>query len=142
MIYATISGHNLELADYLQEQVASWPLAVMTAEAAVAELPTGPLFFCPATYGAGELTDDGDLFLTDLTSSPLNGQPFWVVGIGDQCYGDDFGAAVLHADQVLRAAGGNQLAAPLIIDYELDDLAKDTLKKPLAQIKETLLDKP
>ena len=64
------------------------------------------------------------------------------MGIGDQCYGDDFGTAILHADQVLRAAGGNQLAAPLIIDYELDDLAKDTLKKPLAQIKETLLDKP
>lgn len=30
----------------------------------------------------------------------------------------------------------------MIIDYELDDLTKDTLKKPLAQIKETLLDKP
>lgn len=139
IIYATLSGHNLELAYYLKSQVASWPIQVTVEDAAVAGVPTGPLFFCPATYGEGELSDEGADFLTELSSCQFS-HPYWVVGIGDQCYGDDFCGAVTLADQTIAAAGGTRLAPPLCIDYELSAKVKEQLNVTLEHLKESILD--
>ena len=139
--YASIDGHNLELAEFLQAQfdkTNSVSLGSCSPQTLTKLKPGNLLILVPATYGSGEIAAPGLTMYQALSKWQGQDVYFWVLGIGDQGYCDDFCQAVLTFDQALAQTGARRLQSPLLLDYELDQANEELVCQQLNHLKEVL----
>ncbi len=134
LFQSTISGHNYELARFIQDHCAGhltwWPNSAALPPLTAADC----LIIVPATTGAGEPSDTGRQFAQALLAAAPVPAAFWVCGIGDAGYGADFAGAVTFFDQLLAQTGGRRLLRPLKLDYELDQANQKRVLAALAKL--------
>lgn len=136
--YATLSGHNFELASWLADHFAAKTVLMAADEVTFpVSWPAGDwLIVCPATDGSGEIAAPGMKLYRQLVQTPLTDCFYWVVGIGDQGFGTDFASAVTLFDHRLARQGAKPLLAPLKLDYELTAANLTILNAQLAKLEE------
>lgn len=80
------------------------------------------VLFGSSTWGSGELQDDFEDFIDELTPNLLNGKDVAVFGCGDEAsYPDEFCAATDIIRDKAMEAGANIVAENLRIDDDPDD---------------------
>lgn len=87
--------------------------------------PCTTWIICTSTHGAGELPDNIKDFYESIESSDdLVAKNYAVIGLGDSSY-DRFNQAAKDFDSLLTKKGLTQLAAPLEIDAQQQELPED-----------------
>lgn len=126
VLYETIFGHNLELAQQVQEKFPTSNLVKISAAKPESLKAADLVVLCPCTYGEGQLTAPEVSFCQGLDHTNLADTSYLVTGVGDKDYGSyQFARAAIIFDHYLKAAGAQPIAKPLRIDYdELNDKAK------------------
>ncbi|MFC6316277.1 flavodoxin domain-containing protein [Lapidilactobacillus achengensis] len=131
LIYASRTGHNEQIAQFLQQQFADLgqPTQLFNIETVkVADLERLPGFIMVSyTYHDGQIPDEALAFFDELQTADLRGKVYAVTGSGSIKH-RHFGRALDYFDQLLNHLGALRATAVLKIDQDADrgDLARLT----------------
>ncbi|MTV82190.1 flavodoxin domain-containing protein [Secundilactobacillus folii] len=125
VIYASLTGNNEEIAEYLVTQLRQLNVDAQQIEMSTCKVTTlqqvNLAVIVPYTYGEGDLPEEGlDLF-DELGQLQLPHLIFGVAGSGDEWYGENYCRAVTQFDQRLQTTGATQGAIPLFIDLRMTE---------------------
>ncbi len=93
------------------------------------DLVAGPTYLiCTATYGQGDIPDNGQAFYDSLTATrpDLSGISFGVLGLGDATYADTFNHGGQQFEKLLNDLGASQVGERAQIDANDGELPEDT----------------
>ena len=96
----------------------------------------GPIYLiCTATYGQGDIPDNGQaLFDALMQERPnLSAIAFAVLGLGDATYADTFNDGGARFEKLLNELGAKQIGARAQIDANDGELPEDTGLEWMAQ---------
>jgi len=94
---------------------------------------------CTSTHGAGDVPDNIQEFVSDLTNTDrdLNYVKFLVIGIGDSNY-DTFCYAAKAIESLLLSKGCTKLVEPLLLDMSEDIDPEDLAQAWITKINDQL----
>ncbi len=127
-----IVGSQMGSAEYVADQIHEYlnDLNITNSlfeqpDESTLDQPCTTWIICTSTHGAGELPDNIKDFYESIESSDdLVAKNYAVIGLGDSSY-DRFNQAAKDFDSLLTKKGLTQLAAPLEIDAQQQELPED-----------------
>ncbi|MFT6899580.1 MAG: MioC protein [Paraglaciecola sp.] len=117
IIVGSVLGASEYVADALQEKISEYKLTsdIRLSPDLVNLNKRAIWLVCTSTHGAGDLPDNIQPFVKQLTNSVLDKVTFLVVGLGDSSY-DTFCNGARQIEALLIARGATLLTPALHID--------------------------
>ncbi|WP_261805695.1 flavodoxin domain-containing protein [Lapidilactobacillus luobeiensis] len=131
LIYASRTGHNRRIAEYLQQQFTTLGQTVSlinVEQVQISDLEKLSGFIMISyTFHDGQIPDEALTFFDELQTADLRGKVYAVTGSGSIKH-QHFGRALDYFDQVFNHLGALRATAVLKIDQDADrgDLARLT----------------
>lgn len=137
IIFASLTGNNAEIADFICEQLKVRKITVVLKEISQSDafkLKNFDLVIIVLyTYAQGDLPPESLDFFDDLVSLTLKGVSFAAIGSGDHWYGN-FCQAVLTFDQQFEKCQANRAAFPLLIEDRMTQIDQKKINSWLDQL--------
>lgn len=133
IIYASITGNNKKIANYLFELLNNQEEKVKLAEIEFFNIKdlkeNDTLIVVPYTYDFGSIPEEAIDFYNDLAKLDLSNISFFVIGSGDSYYKETFALAVEKFHQQLLNCHAKALHDPIKVDIFMSDDDKALLNK-------------